>query len=159
MSEDQVKEVVDHKIGEMDLKEYAGRNASTYSGGNKRKLRCVRGQAGFTVVSGPVGDPGTERPPLLDSSVSSVAMALIGRPLVVFLDGKPPFLPYLLHRVITLAPPTRSPDLRPGSLHLPGGPAEPSTGMDPVARRFMWQVISDITTKRGECCIILTTHR
>lgn len=35
---------------------------------------------------------------------------------------------------------------------------EPSTGMDPVARRFMWQVISDITTKRGECCVILTTH-
>lgn len=30
--------------------------------------------------------------------------------------------------------------------------------MDAVARRFMWQVISDITTKRGECCIILTTH-
>ncbi len=30
--------------------------------------------------------------------------------------------------------------------------------MDPVARRFMWQVISDITTKRGECCVILTTH-
>lgn len=39
----------------MDLVEYAGRNASTYSGGNKRKL--------------------------------SVAMAMIGRPLIVFLDG------------------------------------------------------------------------
>jgi ABC-type microcin C transport system duplicated ATPase subunit YejF len=84
-----VKEVVNRKIQEMDLAEYAGRNASTYSGGNKRKL--------------------------------SVAMAMIGRPLIVFLD-------------------------------------EPSTGMDPVARRFMWQVISDITTKRGECCVILTTH-
>jgi hypothetical protein len=35
---------------------------------------------------------------------------------------------------------------------------EPSTGMDPVARRFMWEVISNITTKRGECCVILTTH-
>lgn len=30
--------------------------------------------------------------------------------------------------------------------------------MDAVARRFMWQVISDITTKRQECCVILTTH-
>lgn len=40
---------------QMDLVEYAGRNASTYSGGNKRKL--------------------------------SVAMAMIGRPLIVFLDG------------------------------------------------------------------------
>lgn len=56
LSEKQVKEVVDQKIQEMDLVEYAGRNASTYSGGNKRKL--------------------------------SVAMAMIGKPLIVFLDGK-----------------------------------------------------------------------
>jgi ABC-type multidrug transport system ATPase subunit len=55
LSEAQVKEVVDKKIKEMDLSEYAGRNASTFSGGNKRKL--------------------------------SVAMAMIGRPLIVFLDG------------------------------------------------------------------------
>ena len=55
LSEKLVKEVVDKKIREMDLAEYAGRNASTYSGGNKRKL--------------------------------SVAMAMIGKPLIVFLDG------------------------------------------------------------------------
>lgn len=30
--------------------------------------------------------------------------------------------------------------------------------MDAIARRFMWQVISDITTKRGECCVILVSH-
>lgn len=35
---------------------------------------------------------------------------------------------------------------------------EPSTGMDPVARRFMWEVISDIVTKREKCSLILTTH-
>merc|ERR1719247_674149 len=35
---------------------------------------------------------------------------------------------------------------------------EPSTGMDPVARRFMWEVITDIVTKREKCSIILTTH-
>ncbi len=35
---------------------------------------------------------------------------------------------------------------------------EPSTGMDPVARRFMWDVIADIATKRKESSIILTTH-
>jgi len=35
---------------------------------------------------------------------------------------------------------------------------EPSTGMDPVARRFMWDVISDIVTKRAKCSLILTTH-
>jgi len=55
LSEAQVKEVVDKKIKEMDLAEYAGRSAATYSGGNKRKL--------------------------------SVAMAMIGKPLIVFLDG------------------------------------------------------------------------
>ena len=35
---------------------------------------------------------------------------------------------------------------------------EPSTGMDPVARRFMWNVISRIATERKQCSIILTTH-
>jgi len=35
---------------------------------------------------------------------------------------------------------------------------EPSSGMDPEARRFMWDVISAIATKRQEASIILTTH-
>lgn len=35
---------------------------------------------------------------------------------------------------------------------------EPSTGMDPAARRFMWSVISRISTKRKSSSIILTTH-
>jgi energy-coupling factor transporter ATP-binding protein EcfA2 len=35
---------------------------------------------------------------------------------------------------------------------------EPSTGMDPVARRHMWEIISDIVTKREKCSLILTTH-
>jgi ATP-binding cassette subfamily A (ABC1) protein 3 len=35
---------------------------------------------------------------------------------------------------------------------------EPSTGMDPVARRFMWEVISRLSTEEGRCSIILTTH-
>jgi ATP-binding cassette subfamily A (ABC1) protein 3 len=35
---------------------------------------------------------------------------------------------------------------------------EPSTGMDPEARRFMWDVISRITTRRKLSSIILTTH-
>lgn len=35
---------------------------------------------------------------------------------------------------------------------------EPSTGMDPVARRFMWRVISDIVNKKENCSVILTTH-
>lgn len=81
--------VVEAKINEMGLIEYADRSAGTYSGGNKRKL--------------------------------SVAIAMIGEPSIVFLD-------------------------------------EPSTGMDPVARRFMWEIISDIVTKREKCSLILTTH-
>ena len=35
---------------------------------------------------------------------------------------------------------------------------EPSTGMDPEARRFMWNLISDVATQRKEAAIILTTH-
>ena len=35
---------------------------------------------------------------------------------------------------------------------------EPSTGMDPEARRFMWNVISQISTLRKKSSIILTTH-
>jgi len=35
---------------------------------------------------------------------------------------------------------------------------EPSTGMDPKARRFMWSVISRITTKRKRSSVVLTTH-
>jgi ATP-binding cassette, subfamily A (ABC1), member 3 len=84
-----IPRVVDSKIAEMGLTEYANRPAGTYSGGNKRKL--------------------------------SVAIAMIGEPSIVFLD-------------------------------------EPSTGMDPVARRFMWEIISDIVTKREKCSLILTTH-
>jgi ATP-binding cassette, subfamily A (ABC1), member 3 len=35
---------------------------------------------------------------------------------------------------------------------------EPSTGMDPVARRFMWDVISRVATQKKQSSIVLTTH-
>jgi ATP-binding cassette subfamily A (ABC1) protein 3 len=35
---------------------------------------------------------------------------------------------------------------------------EPSTGMDPQARRFMWKVISRISTEKKYSTVILTTH-
>ena len=35
---------------------------------------------------------------------------------------------------------------------------EPSTGMDPEARRFMWAVIHKLTTKSQSNCVIMTTH-
>lgn len=35
---------------------------------------------------------------------------------------------------------------------------EPSTGMDPAARRFMWDVISRISTVNKSSSVILTTH-
>ena len=50
-----------------------------------------------------------------------VAMAIMGKPKVVFLD-------------------------------------EPSTGVDPVARRFMWDIISEICADDGGTTVILTTH-
>ena len=56
IEEEDVARVVNEKIGEMGLTEYADRLAGTFSGGNKRKL--------------------------------SVAMAMIGEPSIVFLDGE-----------------------------------------------------------------------
>jgi ATP-binding cassette subfamily A (ABC1) protein 3 len=35
---------------------------------------------------------------------------------------------------------------------------EPSTGVDPQARRFMWDVISRISAVRKTTSIVLTTH-
>ncbi|XP_043815842.1 ABC transporter A family member 1 isoform X2 [Manihot esculenta] len=35
---------------------------------------------------------------------------------------------------------------------------EPSTGMDPIAKRFMWEVISHLSTRQGKTAVILTTH-
>ena len=35
---------------------------------------------------------------------------------------------------------------------------EPSSGMDPEARRFMWQVVAGFTQKKSKCAVILTTH-
>ncbi|CAE6916237.1 ABCA1 [Symbiodinium natans] len=35
---------------------------------------------------------------------------------------------------------------------------EPSTGVDPAARRLMWHVISAVSTMRRESTVILTTH-
>ena len=35
---------------------------------------------------------------------------------------------------------------------------EPSTGMDPKARRFMWNVISRISTQKKQSTVLLTTH-
>eukprot|EP00940_MAST-03C_sp_MAST-3C-sp2_P003047 g3047.t1 len=35
---------------------------------------------------------------------------------------------------------------------------EPSAGMDPVAKRFMWEVIARVSTKHRSSTILLTTH-
>jgi ATP-binding cassette subfamily A (ABC1) protein 3 len=52
---------------------------------------------------------------------TSVAMAMIGNPPIIFLD-------------------------------------EPSTGVDPKARRFMWGIVSKISTLRKKSSVIITTH-
>lgn len=35
---------------------------------------------------------------------------------------------------------------------------EPSAGMDPEARRFMWSVVAKISQQRKKSAVILTTH-
>ena len=35
---------------------------------------------------------------------------------------------------------------------------EPSTGVDPQAKRFMWNIISKISTLRKKSAVIITTH-
>lgn len=35
---------------------------------------------------------------------------------------------------------------------------EPSAGMDPEARRFMWSVVASLSEKKKKCAVILTTH-
>jgi len=35
---------------------------------------------------------------------------------------------------------------------------EPSSGMDPEARRFMWKIIEKISTLKEYSSVILTTH-
>jgi ATP-binding cassette subfamily A (ABC1) protein 3 len=35
---------------------------------------------------------------------------------------------------------------------------EPSTGMDPEARRFMWAVIHKVSSRRKKSAVIMTTH-
>ena len=35
---------------------------------------------------------------------------------------------------------------------------EPSTGMDPYSKRFMWRIISNLSTKNKETTVVFTTH-
>mmetsp|Transcript_30475 Transcript_30475/g.46695 ORF Transcript_30475/g.46695 Transcript_30475/m.46695 type:complete len:137 (+) Transcript_30475:4507-4917(+) len=35
---------------------------------------------------------------------------------------------------------------------------EPSTGVDPQAKRFMWNIVSKISTQRKKSSVIITTH-
>lgn len=35
---------------------------------------------------------------------------------------------------------------------------EPSTGVDPKAKRFMWTIVSKISTLRKKSSVIITTH-
>lgn len=35
---------------------------------------------------------------------------------------------------------------------------EPSTGVDPQAKRFMWNIVSKISTLRNKSSVIITTH-
>jgi ABC-type multidrug transport system ATPase subunit len=86
LPKDRIDGYVSEMLDQLTLTPYADRQASTFSGGTKRKL--------------------------------SLGIALIGNPRIVFLD-------------------------------------EPTTGVDPESRRFMWTLIS--TTMQGRS-VVLTTH-
>jgi energy-coupling factor transporter ATP-binding protein EcfA2 len=137
---------VDAALNRMDLMRYANKLAGALSGGNKRKLCVVSSDGSLSFAYRPrvlsfsfrherncVGAccPLTRgwNVTLLPCPVYALscmhygvqAMAIMGKPRVVFLD-------------------------------------EPSTGVDPVARRFMWDIISEICADEGGTTVILTTH-
>lgn len=35
---------------------------------------------------------------------------------------------------------------------------EPSTGVDPKAKRFMWSIVSKISSQRKDSAVVITTH-
>lgn len=35
---------------------------------------------------------------------------------------------------------------------------EPSTGVDPYSKRFMWQIINNLNTGTRKTTVVLTTH-
>ncbi|KAL9264205.1 ABC transporter A family member 1-like protein [Drosera capensis] len=129
-----IQEVVMEKIVEFDLLNYANKLSYTLSGGNKRKL--------------------------------SVAIAMIGDPPIVVLDEPSTgtqlmflcffaVLNFLLNRIHD-HPSSLATFLQGDSdafirTHL-------CLGMDPIAKRFMWEVISHLSTRRGRTAVILTTH-
>ena len=129
MPEAEVPTVVAAKIEELDLTKFANKTAGSLSGGNKRKL-CV-------------------------------AIALIGDPPIVFLDepstgmcvgggggggGAERRAHVLFCSLFSLT----------NSHPLPS--ALPHLSRDPLAKRFMWRVISRVASERKQCSIILTTH-
>lgn len=123
-------QVVQWALEKLELSKYADKPAGTYSGGNKRKL--------------------------------STAIALIGYPSLIF----------LVRRAIQVAAVTVLPSLAWEQLRKHGCRPwmwildwescglvqdEPTTGMDPKARRFLWNLILDII-KTGRS-VVLTSHR
>lgn len=86
----------------------------------------------------------------------SVAVSLIGNPAVVYLDGEHArtymwnyFASAVSHAISCLSLTMRA-------LLVVGLHAEPTTGMDAVSRRHVWNLIEKV--KRQRICI-LTTHR
>ncbi|TWW61312.1 ATP-binding cassette sub-family A member 2 [Takifugu flavidus] len=118
--------VVQWALEKLELSKYADKPAGTYSGGNKRKL--------------------------------STAIALI---------GYPSLLPGETWKVSPNPSPNPNPNHSSHRVPLPHLPAligypslifldEPTTGMDPKARRFLWNLILDII-KTGRS-VVLTSH-
>ncbi|CAK9155595.1 unnamed protein product [Ilex paraguariensis] len=126
-----MEDVVMEKLVEFDLLKHASKPSFTLSGGNKRKL--------------------------------SVAIAMIGDPPIVVMEKLVEFdlLKHASKPSFTLSGGNKR--KLSVAIAMIGDPPivildEPSTGMDPIAKRFMWAVISRLSTRRGKTAVILTTH-
>ncbi|KAK3003103.1 hypothetical protein RJ639_020222 [Escallonia herrerae] len=125
-----LEDVVMEKLLEFDLLKHAYKPSFALSGGNKRKL--------------------------------SVAVAMIGNPSIVILDEpstessnvplfhKEGYDDHEVAPAITIGVTSQA--------ELPAQFAWINISMDPIAKRFMWEVISRLSTRRGKTAVILTTH-
>lgn len=140
-------QVVKWALKKLELTKYADKPASTYSGGNKRKLStaiALIGYPAFIFLVRPEGrkiTPGGRYP----SPCFTICHASPG-----VWDGG---LSWTQDRKGVAGSVPRLACLR--VLSVPQD--EPTTGMDPKARRFLWNLILDVI-KTGRS-VVLTSHR
>lgn len=158
-------QVVKWALKKLELTKYADKPASTYSGGNKRKLSTAIALIGYPafIFLVRLGRQGPARGVLLPPV--SLQLALGWGKKWPWVGAACPRLPRECPGVGVGWRP------EPGSARegvagcpwswrlrvLPVPQDEPTTGMDPKARRFLWNLILDVI-KTGRS-VVLTSHR